>query len=247
MKGIRTRNKFEPESDKPFKLSRTKLELFVKCRRCFYLDRRLGVAQPAGPPFSLNSAVDTLLKKEFDHYREIQKPHPLMTGNGIDAIPFQHQSIELWRDSLRGGASYLHQATNLIITGGVDDLWIGGNGELIVVDYKATAKAGEVSLDSEWQISYKRQMEIYQWLFRKNEFWVSNTGYFVYCNGVLNASDFGAKLCFSIRVIPYTGCSDWIEPLLPEVLEVLRSSALPDGAPDCEFCAYRLAAAQFEK
>jgi hypothetical protein len=44
----------------------------------------------------------------------------------------------------------------------------------IVVAYKATSKKGEVSLDAHWQVSYKRQMEIYQWLLRKNGLPVSN-------------------------------------------------------------------------
>lgn len=52
--------------------------------------------------------------------------------------------------------------------------------ELIVVDYKATSKTTAVSLDADWQIAYKRQAEIYQWLLRKNDFSVSNIAYFVY-------------------------------------------------------------------
>ena len=40
-------------------------------------------------------------------------------------------------------------------------------GELIVVDVKATSKQTEVNLDADWQISYKQQMEIYQWLLLK--------------------------------------------------------------------------------
>ena len=38
----------------------------------------------------------------------------------------------------------------------------------MVVDYKATAKQRDVTLDADWQIAYKRQMEIYQWLLRAN-------------------------------------------------------------------------------
>jgi hypothetical protein len=70
-----------------------------------------------------------------------------------------------------------------VITGGVDDMWVSPEGESIVVDYKATAKYTQVTLDADWQIGYRRQMEIYQWLFRKNGYKVSDTSYFVYCNG----------------------------------------------------------------
>jgi hypothetical protein len=51
---------------KNWKLSRSKIDLFLECPRCFYLDNKLGLKRPPGYPFALNSAVDLLLKKEFD-------------------------------------------------------------------------------------------------------------------------------------------------------------------------------------
>ena len=107
---------FEPFSKEPFRLSRTKIDLFLNCPRCFYLDRRLGVAQPPGYPFSLNSAVDKLLKKEFDFHRVKKTAHPLIKSYGIDAVPFEHEKMEEWRDSLRRGIRYLHKPTNFLIT-----------------------------------------------------------------------------------------------------------------------------------
>ena len=54
---------YHPADPEPFAVSRTKIDLFRECPRCFYLDRRLGIRRPSGPPFLLNSAVD--LKKRF--------------------------------------------------------------------------------------------------------------------------------------------------------------------------------------
>ena len=133
----------------------------MNCPRCFYLDRRLGIGQPPGFPFNLNSAVDTLLKKEFDVYRAKQAPHPLMMENGIEAMPYAHASLDEWRENFKG-VTTLHQVTNLLISGAVDDLWVNSAGKVIVVDYKATSKEGEVGLEAAWQRGYKRQMEIYQ-------------------------------------------------------------------------------------
>ena len=241
----RTRNLFEP--GKPFKISRTKLDLFLNCPHCFYLDRRLGVGQPSGPPFSLNSAVDKLLKKEFDFYRARQKPHPFMTANSIDAVPFAHEKMEIWRDALRAGIVYADPATQMSLSGGVDDVWVTPLGELLIVDYKATAKDGEVNLDAEWQDSYKRQMEVYQWLFRKNGFKVSPTGYFLYCNGKLDADAFNGKLDFSMKLIPYEGDDSWVEGALREAHDCLLQEHLPDSGPDCDFCKYRAAAIGAER
>ena len=176
----RTKGFYEPDSNEPFKLSRSKLEMFLECPRCFYLDRRLGVGRPPGYHFSLNSAVDTLLKKEFDIHRAKNQKHPLIEKYGVDAVPVAHKNLDLWRHNFTG-VQYFHEPTNLLITGAIDDLWQNSKGEYIVVDYKATSKNEKIeALDKAWQDGYKRQMEIYQWLLRKNGFKVSDTGYFVY-------------------------------------------------------------------
>ncbi len=100
------------------------------------------------------------------------------------------------------GRLYVHEPTNLHVFGAVDDVWVNDAGELIVVDYKATSKNKPVSLDSDWQISYKRQMETYQWLLRANDFKVSDTGYFVYTNARMDLDGFDDKLEFVTTLIP---------------------------------------------
>lgn len=240
--GKRSRNVFDPQSKVPYKLSRTRLALFLACPRCFYLDRRLGVDRPPGFPFSLNSAVDLLLKKEFDVHRRSGTTHPMMKAYGIDAVPFQNGQLDHWRDALRGGISYLHEPTHLILAGGIDDLWVNPASQLHIVDYKATAKEGEVTLDADWQAGYKQQVEIYQWLFRRNGYPVSNTAYFVYCNGRSDRKAFDGKLEFDVKVIPYEGNDGWVEPAVYEAHQCLMSPNLPASGPDCDYCAYLTAA-----
>ncbi len=211
-KSKRTHNLYNQTDSKPFRLSRSKIDLFLECPRCFYLDRKLGIARPPGFPFSLNSAVDALLKKEFDMHRAHKTVHPLVKAFGLDLIPLQHESIGVWRDSLHSGITYQMPGTNIIVTGGVDDVWVDPKtNELTIVDYKATSKSTEVNLDAEWQDGYKRQMEVYQWLFRRNGFKVSKTGYFVYCNGKADREAFNAMLEFDIKLLPYDGDDSWVE------------------------------------
>ncbi len=242
----KTRNIFDPRSKESFRLSRSKIDLYLNCRRCFYLDRRLGVGQPPGYPFSLNSAVDTLLKKEFDIHRARKTIHPFMKAYGLDAVPFQHPLMDEWRDALRRGVTYLHQPTSLLITGGVDDVWVNPSGELIIADYKATSKSGEVDLDADWQIGYKRQMEVYQWLFRNNGFKVSSVGYFVYCNGDADKAAFDGKLEFNVKLLPYKGDDSWIEKTILDIKKCLMADLLPESNPDCDYCLYRSAAEEVE-
>lgn len=234
----RARNVYDPEEKTPFRISRSKIDLFVECPRCFYIDRRLGIGRPPGFPFSLNSAVDTLLKKEFDIHRSWKTAHPLMKAYGLDAVPLNDPRMDEWRDALRRGITFHHKQTNLVVTGGVDDVWVNPSGELIVVDYKATSKDGIVSLDAPWQDGYKRQMEVYQWLFRKNGFTVSQTGYFVYCNGQTDRKTFDGKLEFAITLIPYKGNDAWIDPTLLDIKKILHGT-LPLPSEDCDYCKYR--------
>ena len=236
----RTRGVFSPVGTKPFKLSRSKIQDFLDCPRCFYLDRRCGIGQPPGFPFTLNSAVDSLLKKEFDHYRAAGQSHPLMIRHGIEAIPFVHDSLDEWRQNFKG-LQYTYVPTNFIVTGAIDDLWINAAEELIVVDYKATSTSKEITLDEEYRKSYKNQMEIYQWLLRRMGFRVSNTGYFVYCNGDASKERFGEKLEFSISVLPYVGDDAWVEPTLFEIRACLESDKFPQQKASCDFCNYRVA------
>lgn len=228
---------YDPKSKEPFKFSRTKLESFMFCPRCFYLDRRLGIKQPEGLPFTLNSAVDGLLKNEFDIYRNKEKAHPLMEKYGIKAIPFRHENLNDWRYNFKG-IQYLHGKTNFLVFGAIDDVWVDDAGELSIVDYKSTAKKGELSLNEEWHKSWKRQMEIYQWLFRQNGFKVADTGYFVYCNGKKDNEAFNCRLEFDIEIHSYKGVDDWVEKELLKARECLDSARIPDYTENCDFCQY---------
>jgi hypothetical protein len=241
---IKSRGLFDPHSTKPFKVSRSGVELFIECPRCFYLNHRLGIRRPSGPPFSINSLVDRLLKKEFDLHRLSGTAHPLMAKYGVDAVPFKHPRIDEWRNNFKG-LQYHHEPSNLLFAGAVDDLWINPIGQLIVVDYKATAKTGELSIDAEWQQSYKRQMEMYQWLVRKQGFTVSDIGYFVYCNGQ-NAAVFDSRIEFAISLFAYVGSDKWVEAALIGIKSCLMSDGVPGAPENCEICGYASARARCE-
>jgi hypothetical protein len=234
----RTRNIYGPGSERPFKLSRSKIDLFVECPRCFYIDRRLGVGRPPGYPFNLNIAVDNLLKAEFDTHRVAGTVHPLLEAYGINARPVAHAQLADWRENFKG-VQYLHEPTNLIISGAIDDLWQDAADNYIVVDYKATSKKTPITaLDQAWHAGYKRQMEIYQWLLRRNDCEVSDTGYFVYCNGRADEAAFDRKLEFDVTLIPYEGSDDWVEETLQLIHACLNDDIIPAPKDSCDYCAY---------
>jgi hypothetical protein len=160
---------------------------------------------------------------------------------GVDARPAVHKDLDKWRHNFTG-IQYLHKSSNLLIFGAIDDLWINSKDEYIVVDYKATSKNEKIThVNLGWQIGYRRQMEIYQWLLRMNGYSVSRTGYFVYCNGQTNREMFKGKLEFDITLIPYKGDDFWVAETINEIHTCLISSRIPNAKDGCDFCAYRAA------
>jgi len=225
-----------------WKLSRSKIDLFMNCPRCFYVDNKLGTARPRGFPFNLNSAVDALFKKEFDVHRAAQTKHPILEQYNIDAVPFQHENMDTWRENFEGVQTN-HKPTGFTISGAVDDIWVNPKGAIHVVDYKATSKAGTIdALDQDWHIGYKRQMEVYQWLLRQNGLSVSDSGYFVYANATVDREAFDNKLDFEVTLIEYKGDDSWIEPTLVNIKSCLDDPRVPSASQECEYCQYREAA-----
>ncbi len=222
-----------------WRLSRSKIGLFTECPRCFYIDNKLGTGRPPGFPFNLNSAVDALLKKEFDIHRNGKTAHPLMEQYGLDLVPFQHKDINIWRENFKG-IEVRHKPTSFTVSGAVDDVWVSPKGELHIVDYKSTSKDEKIeALDKDWHDGYKQQMEVYQWLFRHNGFTVSDTGYFVYANASKDKKAFDGQLEFEVTLVPYKGNDSWVEPTLLKIKECLDSNKLPAVGDGCDYCVYR--------
>jgi len=226
-----------------WKLSRSKIDFFFECPRCFYLDNVLGTKRPGFPSFNLNIAVDELFKNEFDQYRAKKEPHPIMKEYGIDAVPFIHKDLDTWRDPFVA-ITHKHELTGLMISGGVDDIWMAPDESLIIVDYKSTSKDGRIDKlgDSPWEKQYTRQLGVYRWLLEQNGFKVQNTGYLVYANADKSLDSFNDELKFETTVLPVEADTSWIEETLLTIKKCLDQKDLPAIGESCEFCPYREAA-----
>jgi CRISPR/Cas system-associated exonuclease Cas4 (RecB family) len=216
------------------KLSRSKIDLYLECPRCFWLEMKKGIKRPQPAPYTINSAIDILLKQEFDVYREKQKPHPIMEKFEINAVPYNHPEINNWRNTFIG-IQFHHKPTDFLIYGGIDDVWLNPQNELIIIDYKATGANQHKIYDS-----YARQMEIYQWLFIQNNFKVSETGYFVFAR-VNKANGFESAepvLSFDLFIEGYKGDSRWVENALIGAKKLLEEDLPPPPSDNCAFCKY---------
>jgi hypothetical protein len=216
------------------RISRSKVDLFIECPLCFWLDQRAKIKRPSGPPFSLNVAVDHLFKNEFDLSRGKGVPARL-AREGLSFIPVSHPKLDQWRENFKG---VTRQFGDIEFFGAIDDLWVDMFGVHYVVDYKATSKADEVSLDADWQISYKRQVEFYQWLLRGNNLQVSDQAWFVYTNGIKDDSPFNDVLRFRTKLLSYDGNGSWIEPTLKSLIACLNSDTPPKSHDNCAYCQF---------
>ena len=222
--------------NKEYKISRSTIELYTECPKCFFLEVVKGVKRPSMPGFSLNSAVDELLKKEFDILRKEKKSHELMDKFKIKAIPFSHPDLDQWRYNFTG-VRFKH-FSGIILFGAVDDIWINENEEIHVVDYKSTSTSEEITLDGEYKAAYKRQIEIYQYLLEHIGLKVSKTGYFVYANARKDLNSFDEKLIFDMKIIPYTGDNSWVEGTVGKIANLLESEEIPLPSSTCKYCNY---------
>ncbi len=245
----RHRGKFDILKKEPYELSRSRIENFINCPACFYMQQVEGIVFPSIPGFNLNEATDILLKKDFDKYRGTGNSHPFLISLGFPhLVPFQHEHFELWTQSMHFGAEnrmhYDHFDTNLRIGGGLDDIWLNKiNSKLHIVDYKSTSQKkdnGPITLDDKWKNAYKRQMDLYTWIMKNKQFNVDEVGYFLYCDGnrfsqkgFLNKNN--AQMEFKMTLIPYRTDISWIEPVLKNIYNLLRENKRPLHSDYCEF------------
>ena len=135
-------------------------------------------------------------------------------------------------------------ASGVEIYGSVDDVWQDLDSDtLYIVDYKSTSKQGTPTIEGGFGDAYKRQMEIYQWLFRQAGFEVSNVGYFLYVNGSKAGrfypnGDTTGIMRFESTLIPYEGSTAWVEDAIWDAVRCLEGSALPEGGAGCDSCRY---------
>jgi len=255
----RHRSTFNPDNPAPYELSRSRIENFVRCPACFYLQQVKAVPFPSIPGYNINEATDVLLKRDFDKYRGSPETHPFLKQNGMEhLVPFEHEDFEKWTQSMHYGAEgrmhTVHEESNIKLGGGLDDIWLNTKtDELHIVDYKSTSQKSpnkEITLDDYWKAGYKRQMDMYVWVMRRKGFSISSIGYFLYCDGdrfseynFLNSEN--ASMQFKMSLIPYRVDTGWIEPTLLSIKECLYYPETPRHAENCEYGKF-LRALQFD-
>lgn len=245
--GIRVRKSsfYNPESDNTFNISRSKVDDFLKCEKCFLNDRRGGIIPPGQFPFNLNIAVDENLKQSFDIHREEQTNPPMLRKFGFDnLVPFQHDELSKWRSNFKGIRREV-DGTNITLSGAPDDLWINKDtGEISVVDYKSTSTKASMNhedyLNDPYHDSYKRQLDFYNYLLRGEGLNLSRSSFFLVFNARKDKpiTDKNPTLTFEYHLIEYKWDDSWIEDTISRMIKVLNYEVEAVSNPCCKHCAY---------
>ena len=147
----------------PLKLSPSKLNLFLECPLCFWLNEH-GVHRPTGPFPSLPGGMDRKLKIYFDKYRREGKLPPELKGKVEGKLYDDMEKMDLWRNNFKG-LSWTDENGN-ILAGAIDDcLYNAENKTFIIVDFKTY---GGSEIKDEKIEFYQNQLDCYALLFEKN-------------------------------------------------------------------------------
>jgi hypothetical protein len=245
---------YSPNQTKDYKLSRSRFDEFMSCPRCFYLKVNKGFMSPSTPGWTLNTLTDTLLKKEFDECRAKQEPHRIMIKNNLaHMVPYASEMIkdkkgndklliDEWRDSLHYGIKHRFKDSNIILQGGVDDVWFNTKTkELVVADYKSQHKkeiSQETYFNDPYKEGYKRQLDYYAYILKGMGYKVSSDAYFYICNAKEVDEGFHGKMLFDEVLIYYKIRTDYLETEIQKMIDTMNSENIPDSHDSCENCAY---------
>jgi len=116
-----------------YKLSPSRINLFIECKRCFWLSVNEKVKRPTRPFPSLPNGVDREVKNHFDRFRRKDEVPPELEDRDLELFDGQNflDKARSWKTEPK----WRDRKTGAILRGGVDDLLLDGD-KIVVLDYK---------------------------------------------------------------------------------------------------------------
>ena len=149
------------------KLSPSSLNLFLDCKRCFWLYLNKNLKRPGVPVATITTGLDRIVKQYFETFRSkgilptILKDK--IAGKLISRLPN------------RGWLEYIDKKNNIKLGGYLDECVDLGNNLFAALDHKTRGSA-----PSEVHSAYQLQMDVYTFLLEQNKFPTKKIAYLVY-------------------------------------------------------------------
>ena len=222
------------------KISRSGLKLFLDCPRCFWLDLHHKIKRPPGYPYTLSSAVDYLVKREFDVYREKGELPPVLALSGVEGLKnaklYNGENFSEWRNNFKGVA-YWDEGLNAILYGAVDDILEFSDDSLAVVDYKSSGSK-EITIYDD----YQKQMDVYNWILKQKGYETYPEAFFVFYQVKKDEDGFHNVLKFKEEIRSVKVNMEWVGGAFENAVELARQDEAPsvsgNAQKHCDHCHY---------
>lgn len=211
-----------------FKLSPSSINLMQECPRCFWLTIHKRWKRPAGIFPSLPSGMDKILKIHFDKFMEKRELPPEIKEHGLSngyKLFNDKKKLDIWRANLKG-IQYKDKTSGVLLRGAVDNI-LEKDDKLIVLDYKTRGYA----LKKDTHKHYQTQMDIYNFLLRKNGYGTENYSYllFYYPKEVTKTGE----VIFDTKLIKMRTSAERGRKIFKQAIKLLKGRC-PKKA--CEWC-----------
>lgn len=211
-----------------YKLSPSSLSLIKECKRCFYLTNNKIWKRPQGIFPSLPSGMDKILKTHFDKFMEKNiLPPELQENNHCKNLKLfnNKEKLKIWRSNFKG-IQYTDKHGN-ILRGAVDNILVKKN-KLIVLDYKTRG----YPLKEDTHKHYQHQLDIYNFLLRKNNYKTENYGFLLFY--IPKEVTLTGEIIFDTTLVKMKTNVEDAEKMWKTALKLLKGPCPKKG---CEWCS----------
>ncbi len=214
----------------PQKFSPSSLSLLKDCPRCFWLHFNRGIRRPAGIFPSLPSGMDRILKAHFDGFMQDRVLPPELKHLQEEDIALfdDNDLLAVWRSNFHG-IQWTDEHGNLF-RGAVDNILKKGD-KLIVLDYKTRG----YPLKEDTHEHYQDQMDIYNYLLRKNGYETEDYAYLIFYHPKSVSQD--GSVIFNTDLIKLPIDISNAKDIFRRALECL-SGPIPDACEECDYCKW---------
>jgi hypothetical protein len=213
------------------KLSPSALKLLDDCPRCFWLAHNKKIRRPEGIFPSLPSGMDKILKAHFDAFRAQGKVPPEIKELGAKLFD-DETLLKVWTNNFKG-IGWTDEQGN-VLRGAMDEV-LAKDGKLIVLDFKTRG----YPLKEDTADLYQSQLDIYNFLLRKNGYKTDDHGYLLFYYP--EAVDATGHVKFHAELVKMRISVKNAEKLWKDALACL-AGAMPKASTTCAYCAWQKAA-----
>ena len=203
----------------------------LDCPRCFYLAMVKKIKRPSGAFPSLPGGMDKILKEHFDRFIGKDKLPPELVKEGVDCSLFDDkEKLKIWRSNFKG-IQYLDKKSGILLRGAVDNILVK-KGKLIVLDYKTRG----FPLKEDTHKHYQAQMDIYNFLLRKNGYKTEDYAYLLFYHPIKVLKS--GKVVFETSLVKMKIDIKEAESLFRKACSILKGK-IPKASKECEWCGFR--------